>query len=248
MWKRQQIFNMLMQICRWIYCKSSETSCFHLNRELMGYLCYLTVFIDVLHCSAIFQALKSMLWASLSRLHQMQPMLRSVNVHLSCLPFSCGCCLFYAMLCLLSERKGVHWKTQHDISTGEVCLTAEEFIAIHYMMMWVYTFDDCNKKWLLPFFTLDVIVSRSWNRSGQNTGPHLSVTLLERAAPVRAFARTTWSFWNFSVKRCLTSPVARWLKLKPNTWKTGETTLKENNCHVLWLFVKWAHIHIISSC
>lgn len=139
------------QICRWTYSnKSSETSCFHPNRDLMGCLCCLTVFIDVLHCSALFQALKSMLWASLSRLHQMQPMLRSVNVHLSCLPFSCGCCLFYAMLCLLSERKGVHWKTQHDISTGEVCLTAEGFIAIHNMMMWVYRFDDCNENVCYP--------------------------------------------------------------------------------------------------
>lgn len=54
------------------------------------------------------------------------------------------------MLSLFSERKGVHWKTQHDISTGEVCLTAEEFIAIHNMMMWVYTFDDCNENVCYP--------------------------------------------------------------------------------------------------
>lgn len=150
-------------------------------------------------------------------------------------------CLFYAMLCLFSERESVHWKTQHDISTGEVCLTA---FLVHYRFIakvlritvnvtWhddtvgVCIFDDSN------VMLLAVFVFRSWSRSGRNTGPHLSVTLLERAAPVRAFARTIWLFSSSSARRCLTSPVARWHKWKPNTWRTGMTALKENNMHFM---------------
>lgn len=87
------------------------------------------------------------------------------------------------------------------------------------------------------FIVVDVFlfVCRFWSRSGRSTGPRSSVTLWERVAPARACVRTTWSSWSSSVRRCLTSPVARWHKWKPNTWRTGTMALKENNCCIVWL-------------
>lgn len=104
----------------------------------MGLWWSLTASIDSLHCSTLFQALKNMLWVSLSRHHQMQLMLRLVKFYLSCLPVSCGCCLSYEMLCLFSERKGVHWKTQHDIGTGEVYTGLEKRSKCHMTHKCVY--------------------------------------------------------------------------------------------------------------